>query len=160
MSEKIDMESGEVVAVGCDHAGLALKRAIVAHLSSKGVQVSDFGTDTDTCCDYPLYAQQVAAALVSGQAHKGIVICVSGVGASIAANKVPGIRCALCHNRYTVLMSRSKDNANVLALGGGSTGVEVAKELVDMFLGTAFESGQVNYDRRIAAIAAIEAKYS
>lgn len=154
------MERDEIVAVGSDDAGLALKREIVAHLSSKGVRVRDFGTDTDRSCDYPLYAEQVAAALVSGQAHKGIVICESGIGASIAANKVPGIRCALCHNCYTVRMSRSKDNANVLALGGGSTGVEVAKELVDVFLNTAFESGQENYDRRIAGIAEIEAKYS
>ena len=145
-----------VVAVGCDFAGLALKQEIVSHLTGQGVQVIDFGTDTD----YPLCAEQVATAVVSGTALRGIVVCESGIGGSIAANKVPGIRCALCHNHYTVLMSRSKDNANVLALGGGSTGTEVAKGIVDTFLATSFESEQVNYARRVTAIAEIEAKHA
>lgn len=153
------MEAVRTVAIACDHAGLALKRLVITHLTSKHIQLQDFGTDTEESCDYPIYAERVAEAVVSGQVQRGILVCGSGVGISIAANKVPGIRCALCHDHYTAMMCRAHNDANVLALGGRTTGSEVALEIVDTFLATAFESAHPNHSRRIGKIAAIEAKY-
>lgn len=153
------MEAVRSVAIACDHAGLGLKRLVTAHLSSKQVAVTDFGTDSEQSCDYPGFAEKVAEAVVSGQVQRGILVCGSGIGISIAANKVPGIRCALCHDHYTALMCRAHNDANVLALGGRTTGSEVALEIVDTFLATAFESAHPNHSRRIAQIAEMEAKY-
>lgn len=153
------MEAVRTVAIACDHAGLSLKRLVAAHLTSKQIAVTDFGTDSEQSCDYPGYAEKVAEAVVSGQVQKGILVCGSGIGISIAANKVPGIRCALCHDHYTAMMCRAHNDANILALGGRTTGSEVALEIVDTFLTTAFESAHPNHSRRIAQIAAIETKY-
>jgi ribose 5-phosphate isomerase B len=132
---------------------------VAAHLTNKQIAVTDFGTDSEQSCDYPGYAEKVAEAVISGQVQKGILVCGSGIGISIAANKVPGIRCALCHDHYTAMMCRAHNDANILALGGRTTGTEVALEIVDTFLTTAFESAHPNHSRRIAQIAAIEAKY-
>ncbi len=146
------------IAVACDHGGLNLKREIKKHLAEKGYEVEDYGTDTTDSCDYPDYALPAAEAVASGKCERGIVVCSTGIGVSIVANKVPGIRCAHCHDTYCAEFTRLHNNANMLALGEKVVGVGYALKIVDIFLGTEFEGGR--HARRVDKITAIEKKYS
>lgn len=144
--------SGAVV-VGSDHGGFDLKVQLVEHLKSKGISVEDVGCHSATRCDYPDIAAVAGKAVADRNFGKGILVCGSGIGISIAANKVPGVRCALLHDHYGAVMSRRHNNANMMALGGRVTGVEVAKEIVDAFLTTEFDGGR--HEARVDKINAI-----
>lgn len=146
------------IAMCCDHGGLALKNAVKKYLSENGHEVCDFGTDNECSCDYPDFALGAAEAVAGGACERGIFICTSGIGVSIVANKVPGIRCALCSEPYSARMTREHNNANALAMGGGYVGVNLALEIVRVFLETPFSEGE-NHKRRIAKIAEVEKKY-
>ena len=131
-----------VIAIACDHRGLDLKGTIITKLQSKGMEVLDLGTYSEESADYPVYGKMCGEAVVSGKAEKGIVICGSGIGISIAANKVKGVRCALCTDARMAEMSRKHNDANMLALGGQFTDHNVAAEIVDIWLDTEFEGGR------------------
>ncbi len=146
------------IALACDHGGLALKREVVKYLEQNGYEAVDFGTDTFDSCDYPDFALRAAEAVAHGECERGIFVCTTGIGISIVANKVPGIRCALCTDPYLAKMTREHNDANVLAMGGGFIGVNLALETVKTFLTTAF-SGEAKHQRRIDKITAIEKKY-
>ena len=146
------------IALGCDHGGLALKNAVKEWLKANGYEAVDFGTDSFSSCDYPEFAQNAAEAVAKGECEKGILVCTTGIGISIAANKVRGIRCALCSEPLSAKMTRLHNDANMLALGGGMIGVNLGLEIVKTFLETPF-SGEEKHARRIAKIAAIEEKY-
>ena len=146
------------IAVACDHGGLELKRALVRYLEEKGHEVVDFGTNSPESCDYPDYALPAAEAVACGDCTCGIVVCGTGIGVSIAANKVPGIRCAHCHDTYSAKFTRLHNDANMLAFGQRVIGEGLMFEIVETFLHTPFEGGR--HQRRIDKIAAIEAKYS
>jgi len=145
------------ISVACDHGGLNLKREIVKHLKEKGYEVVDFGTDAFDSCDYPDYALPAAEAVASGECEKGIVVCSTGIGVSIVANKVPGVRCAHCHDGYCAEYTRRHNNANMLALGEKVIGAGYALQIVDIFLNTEFEGGR--HERRVNKISDIEKKY-
>lgn len=145
------------IAVACDHGGLGLKREIIAYLEQKGYEYEDFGTDTADSCDYPDFALPAAEAVASGECAKGIVVCSTGIGVSIVANKVPGVRCAHCHDSYCAEFTRRHNDANMLALGEKVVGVGYALKIVETFLTTQFEGGR--HQRRVDKIAAIEKKY-
>eukprot|EP00033_Pygsuia_biforma_P001862 GCRY01002082.1.p1 GENE.GCRY01002082.1~~GCRY01002082.1.p1 ORF type:complete len:172 (-),score=17.97 GCRY01002082.1:86-601(-) len=130
------------IVIGADHGAFELKMVLVEYLKEKGIQVLDVGTFDGSRVDYPDIAASVCAKIVSGEFEKGIVCCGTGIGISIAANKIDGIRCALCHDHYTAKMCREHNNANVLALGGRVTGDEVAKDIVDVYLSTEFLGGR------------------
>lgn len=147
------------IALCCDHGGLHLKNAVIGFLKENNYEVRDFGTTNENSCDYPDFALLAAEAVMRGECDRGIFICTTGIGISIAANKVPGIRCALCTEPLSARMTREHNDANVLALGGGYTGVNLAKEIVRVFLETPFSEG-TNHKRRIDKIAAIEKKYN
>ncbi|MBQ3310703.1 ribose 5-phosphate isomerase B [bacterium] len=132
----------EKIAIGSDHGGLNLKKSIKSYLESKGYEVQDFGTHTSESCDYPVYAKAVAKSVAKGDNDKGILVCGSGIGVSIAANKVKGIRAALCHESCSAKLSRMHNNANVLCLGERITGEVLAYDIVDAWLNTKFESGR------------------
>lgn len=140
-----------MIAVGCDHGGFALKQKILAHLQARGLAYQDFGCGSTASVDYPVYGKAVARAVASGQCEKGIVICSTGIGISIAANKVPGIRCALCGDCFSARATRQHNDANVLALGALVTGPGLALEIVDIFLDTPF-SGEERHSRRISQL--------
>ena len=140
-----------MIAIGSDHGGFELRRTVMEHLKERGVEFRDFGCSEPVSCDYPDIARAVAAAVVSGQCERGILICGTGIGISIAANKVPGIRAALCGDCYSAEMSRQHNNANILALGGRVTGPDLAKKIVDTYLDTPF-SGEARHQRRIDKI--------
>ena len=140
-----------MIAIGSDHGGYELKTKVIAHLQKQGIEVRDFGTDGLASCDYPDFGRAAAEAVASGECEKGIVICTTGIGISITANKVPGIRCALCHNTTTARMTREHNDANVLAIGAGMVGEIVALEMVDIFLNTEF-SNEERHQRRIEKI--------
>ena len=127
-----------IIAIASDHGGLDLKTAVIRHLEDKGYEVRDFGTRDKASCDYPDFAGPAAKAVASGEAEKGIVICTTGIGVSITANKISGIRCALCHDVTTARLTRLHNDANVLAIGAGVIGENVAMDVVDTFLSTAF----------------------
>ncbi len=146
------------IAVACDHGGLALKNAIVRYLNENNFEVEDFGTTTDCSCDYPDFALKGAEAVARGECDRGIFICTTGIGISIAANKVPGVRCALCTDATCARLTREHNDANVLALGGGIVGVNLALDIVKTFLTTEF-SRLEKHQRRIDKIALIEKKY-
>ncbi|MGN0822989.1 MAG: ribose 5-phosphate isomerase B [Candidatus Gallimonas sp.] len=146
------------IALACDHGGLTLKNEIAKYLSAGGYEVADFGTTTYDSCDYPDYALKAAEAVAEGKCDRGVFVCTTGIGISIAANKVPGIRCALCTDPYCARMTREHNNANVLALGGGVVGVNLALDIVRVFLDTPF-SEEEKHRRRIEKINAIERKY-
>lgn len=146
-----------IIAIASDHGGLDLKTAVIRHLKDKGYEVRDFGTRDKASCDYPDFAGPAARAVASGEAEKGIVICTTGIGVSITANKISGIRCALCHDVTTARLTRLHNDANVLAIGAGVIGENVAMDVVDTFLSTAF-SGEERHARRIAKIAEYEEK--
>ena len=145
------------IAVACDHGGLQLKRALVRYLTSKGHEVIDFGTDTEESCDYPDYALPAAEAVAAGRCERGILVCGTGIGVSLVANKVPGIRCAHCHDTYSAKYTRLHNDANMLAFGQRVIGEGLMEEIVDVFLSTDFEGGR--HQRRFVKLAAIEAKY-
>ena len=145
------------IAVACDHGGLQLKRALVRYLTSKGHEVIDFGTDTEESCDYPDYALPAAEAVAAGRCERGILVCGTGIGVSLVANKVPGIRCAHFHYTYSAKYARLHNDANMLAFGQRVIGEGLMEEIVDVFLSTDFEGGR--HQRRLDKLAAIEAKY-
>lgn len=140
-----------IVALGCDHGGYALMQEVKEHLKGKGFELRDFGTDSPVPTDYPFYAKKVAKAVAGGKADKGILICGTGIGISIAANKVPGIRCALCHDVFSAEATRLHNDANVLAMGGRVVGPGLAMMIVDKFLATEF-SGEERHVNRILQI--------
>lgn len=140
----------KAVALGSDHAGLDLKNEIAEFLKAKGVEVKDFGTFSKDSCDYPDYARLVAEAVSSGEFPRGILVCGSGVGVSIVANKVRKIRAALIHDVETAILSRQHNNANVLCLAGRTTGVSEAMAIVETWLLAEFEGGR--HERRVAKI--------
>jgi len=131
-----------MIAIGSDHAGFELKQAVMDHLRRQNIELVDLGAFTPDRVDYPDYGVQVARAVVSGRCRYGIVICGTGIGISIAANKVKGIRAALCCSTYMAEMARKHNDANVLAMGGRTTAPELACHIVDTFLATAFEGGR------------------
>ncbi|MCR5321159.1 MAG: ribose 5-phosphate isomerase B [Lachnospiraceae bacterium] len=140
-----------MIAIASDHGGVDLKEAVKNHLEKEGYEVKDFGTNSKDSCDYPDFARPAAEAVADGTCEKGIVICTTGIGVSITANKVSGIRCALCSDSLTAKMTRLHNDANVLAMGAGITGELLALEIVDTFLKTEF-SGEERHARRIRKI--------
>ena len=143
-----------MIAIACDHSALELKEEVEALLESRGLEYKDFGTYTTESCHYPVYGARAARAVASGECDRGIVICGTGIGVSLAANKIPGIRCALCGDPYSAKMTRAHNNANMLALGARVIGVELAKMIVEAFLDTPFEGGR--HQTRIDMITALE----
>jgi len=143
------------IGIGCDHAGFPLKQDIADLAASLGHTVEDFGTFSTAPADYPVYARKVAESVVSGRCERGIVICGSGVGASVAASKVPGVRSAMCHDTFSARQGVEDDDMNVLCLGARVVGPQLAAECVRAFLGAKF-SGAERHVRRVAEIQAIE----
>ncbi|MBR1445204.1 MAG: ribose 5-phosphate isomerase B [Firmicutes bacterium] len=135
------------IAIGCDHAGLELKEKVVKHLHERNYEVIDMGTNTPDSVDYPVYGKKVAHAVTQGSADFGIVICGTGIGISIAANKVKGIRAALCHDVFSAKATREHNNANILAMGARVIGIGPALEIVDAFLTTPFSEGERHIKR-------------
>lgn len=140
-----------MIAIASDHGGYPLKEHIKAYLAAKGITCQDFGTDSTESCDYPAFGKAAAQAVASGQCQWGIVICTTGIGISIAANKVPSIRCALCGDCFSAKATRLHNNANVLALGALVTGPGLALEIVDIFLDTPF-SEEERHSRRVSQL--------
>ena len=143
-----------MLAIGSDHGGFALKQELMKHLTERGIEYHDYGTYSDESCDYPEYGEATARAVASGECDRGIVICGTGIGISLAANKVHGIRCALCGDCYSAEMTRRHNDANMLALGARVLGEGLALKIVDTFLDTPFEGGR--HARRIEKLMAIE----
>ena len=141
-------------AIGNDHSAVALKEIIKAHLESKGIEVKDFGTESTTASNYAAKAEEVANAVASGECERGILICGTGIGMSIVANKVKGIRCALCDNLFSAEMTRRHNNSNMLSMGARVISNQLALKIVDMFLDTPFEGGR--HQRRVEKLMAIE----
>ncbi len=146
------------VAIAADHAGFPLKQDLVANLQALGHEVIDLGTNSTASVDYPDYAAALAAAVTGGSAERGVLICGSGVGASVAANKVPGIRAGLCHDTYSAHQGVEHDDMNILVLGGRVIGPALARELVVNYLGAHF-SGEERHLRRLEKIRAMEAQH-
>lgn len=143
------------ISIGCDHGALALKEKVMTHLRQQGHEVQDFGTYTPDSCDYPDYAAAAARAVASGECDKGIVLCTTGIGVSIAANKIHGIRCALLSDPLSARMTRLHNDTNMMAIGAGIVGENLALEIVDTWLGTEF-SGEARHQRRIDKVMALE----
>lgn len=143
-----------MIALGSDHAGLPLKKEIIALLEEMHLPYHDYGTYTGDSCDYAVFAQRAAKAVVSGECERGILCCGTGIGISIAANKVKGIRCAHCTDSLSAEMTRRHNDANVLALGAGITGPNLAKRIVEVFLNTEFEGGR--HARRVGQLDSIQ----
>ena len=142
------------IAIGSDHAGLALKEALKAYLDSRMIPYEDFGTHTAESCDYPRIAEIVCKAILSAEFDRGILICGTGIGISMAANKIKGIRCALISDLFTAQMAKAHNNANFIAFGGRVHYNMPVTEMIDKFIGTEYEGGR--HDRRIAKLAALE----
>ncbi|WP_414165146.1 bifunctional allose-6-phosphate isomerase/ribose-5-phosphate isomerase RpiB [Superficieibacter sp. BNK-5] len=142
------------LALGCDHVGFILKQDLLAHLHSKGIEVIDKGTWSEERTDYPRYASAVAEAIIQGEVDGGLLICGTGVGISITANKFPGIRAVVCSEPYSAQLSRQHNNTNVLAFGSRVVGLELAKMIVDAWLAAEFEGGR--HQARVQAISEIE----
>ena len=140
-----------MIAIGSDHGGYDLKQRVVKYLEEKGFEVKDVGCYSKASCDYPVFGHAVAQAVAEGECQKGIVICTTGIGISISANKVAGVRCALCSDTLSAKMTRLHNNANVLAMGAALVGDMLAFEIVDTFLNTAF-SGEERHQRRVDLI--------
>ena len=138
------------IAIGCDHGALTLKNKMVSHLEAQGHEVMDVGCHSTESVDYPLFGEAAARAVASGECEKGIVICTTGIGISIAANKVKGVRCALCSDVMSAEMTRRHNDANMLAMGAGMIGPNVAERIVETFLNTEFEGGR--HERRVNLI--------
>lgn len=145
-----------MIAVASDHGGLRLKRAVIEHLKSKNIEFKDFGTYSDESCDYPDFAEKAAHSVLSGECELGILVCGTGIGMSIAANKIKGIRCALCSDCFSAEMAREHNDANMMALGERVLGESLAKKIVDTFLGSVFEGGK--HARRVAKIMQLQDK--
>ncbi len=143
------------IAIGCDHGALALKDALIPHLASKGYEVKDFGTYTLDSCDYPDFAGAAAKAVAAGECDKGIVLCTTGIGVSITANKIKGIRCALLSDVMSARMTREHNDTNMMAIGAAVVGQMLAFEIVDTWLGTEFSGGE-RHQRRIDKMMALE----
>ena len=144
------------ISMGCDHGGYRLKEHIKAYLTAQGHEILDCGCNSLDSCDYPEFGAAAARVVADGRCERGIVICTTGIGISITANKVKGIRCALCSEPLSAEMTRKHNNANVLAMGAGMTGPNMAERIVDTFLSTEFEGGR--HQRRVDGIAAVEAE--
>ena len=144
------------IAVACDHGALALKEAVKAHLAARGDEAVDFGTNSPESCDYPDYAGPAARAVADGTCDRGIVMCTTGIGVSIVANKVKGIRCALVSDLMSARLTREHNDTNMLAMGAGVLGEKLALEIVDTWLDTPFSEGP-RHKNRIAKISAMEA---
>lgn len=140
-----------MIAIGSDHGGFDLKQVIIGYLEEKGIPYRDYGCADKNSCDYPVFGRAAAEAVASGECDRGIVVCTTGIGISIVANKVPGIRCALCQDSYSAKMTRLHNDANMLALGGGIVGPNLALEIVETFLDTPF-SDEEKHKRRIGLI--------
>lgn len=140
-----------MIAVGSDHAGYALKEQLVSHLKDRGFEVRDYGTDSEASCDYPDYARPVAHAVADGEAEMGLLVCGTGIGMSLAANKVRGIRAAVLSDEFSAEATRSHNNANILCLGARVVDTEKAVKLLDIFLDTPF-SDEEKHKRRIAKL--------
>ena len=140
-----------MIAIGSDHGGYDLRQLIMKHLKERGLEYKDFGCPDKTSCDYPVYGRAVAKAVASGECEKGIVICTTGIGISITANKIPGIRCALCSDVLSAELTRQHNDANMLALGAGIIGPNLAVKITDTFLDTVF-SDEERHSRRISLI--------
>lgn len=143
-----------MIAIGSDHGGYSLKVQIMKHLDERGLEYRDFGTYSDESCDYPDYGEAVGRAVASGEYERGIVVCGTGIGISISANKVHGVRAALCGDCFSAEMSRRHNDANILAMGERVTGVGLALKITDTFLDTGFDGGR--HARRVGKIMAIE----
>lgn len=142
-----------MIAIGCDHGGYRLKLRVLQHLKERGIEYLDCGCDSAESCDYPVYGRAAARAVAEGKCDRGIVICTTGIGISITANKIPGIRCALCGDVVSARLTRQHNDANMLALGAGIVGENLALEIVDTFLDTAFSGGE-RHRRRVEMIEA------
>ena len=142
------------IALGCDHGGYGLKCEIVKLLEAKGYEYQDFGCYSTESCDYPEFGEAAARAVASGECDKGIVICTTGIGISIAANKIKGIRCAHCADCLQAELTRAHNNANMMAIGAGFTGKNMAERMVEVFLTTEFEGGR--HQRRVDKMMALE----
>ncbi len=140
-----------MIAIASDHGGFDRKESVKKHLEERGIEYKDFGTYDTKSCDYPDFGRAAAGAVAKGECEKGIVICTTGIGISIVANKVKGIRCALCSETTTARLTREHNDANVLAMGGGMVGELLANEIVDVFLDTEF-SNLEKHSRRISKI--------
>lgn len=136
-----------MIAIGSDHGGFDLKQTVVKYLEERGIPYQDMGCDSKASCDYPIFGRAVAEAVAEGKCDKGIVICTTGIGISISANKVAGIRCALCSDTFSAKMTRLHNDANVLALGGGIVGDNLALDIVETFLNTEFSGGERHCNR-------------
>lgn len=143
-----------MIALGCDHGALALKNAIKEHLERRGLEVKDVGTYTEDSCDYPDFGAAAARAVASGECERGIVCCTTGIGISIAANKVKGVRCALLSDLMSARLTRQHNDANMMALGAGVVGEKLALEIVDTWLETSFEGGR--HQRRVDKLMELE----
>ena len=143
-----------MISIGSDHGGYRLKEHIKAYLTAKGIEVLDCGCDSLDSCDYPVYGKAAAEAVANGTCEKGIVICTTGIGISISANKVKGIRCAWCADSFSAEMTRRHNDANMLAMGAGIVGTNLAERMVDVFLSTEFEGGR--HERRVNLMMEIE----
>jgi ribose 5-phosphate isomerase B len=140
-----------MIAIGSDHGGFQLKQAIMKHLAERGLDYNDVGCYDEQSCDYPIFARLVAKEIMDGNCGSGILICSTGIGISIAANKVPGIRAALCHDCFSAEATRQHNDANILCMGGAIIDVDLAVKIVDVFLDTPF-SGDTRHVRRIHMI--------
>lgn len=145
-----------MIAIGSDHGGYLLKEEIKKHLEEKGYEFKDFGTDSTASCDYPVYAEKVCRAIQSGECEKGILVCGTGIGMSMCANKCKGIRAAVCGNHFSAEFTRRHNNANVLCLGARVIGSGVAMQLVDIFLTTEYEGGR--HEKRVEMMMELESK--
>ena len=137
-----------MLAIACDHGGYELKQEIIAYLKEKNLEFKDYGCDSKESCDYPVYAKKVANAIVNGECEKGILICGTGIGISITANKIKGIRAALCHDTFSAQATREHNDANIVAMGARVVGAGLAIKIVDTFLNTEFSNDE-RHIRRI-----------
>lgn len=142
------------IAIGNDHSAVEMKQQVQKYLEEKGYEVINFGTDSEESCDYPLYGEKVGRAVVNGEADLGVVICGTGVGISLAANKVKGVRAVVCSEPYSAKLSKQHNNTNVLAFGARVVGIELAKMILDSWLEAEFEGGR--HERRVNMIMDIE----
>lgn len=140
-----------MIALGSDHGGFGLKTEIIKHLEERGLEYKDYGCYNTDSCDYPIFGKAAAKAVANGECEKGIVVCTTGIGISIAANKVSGVRCALCTSTELAKMTRLHNNANMLALGASAVSTELAMQIVDTFLDTEF-SNEERHVRRVELI--------
>ena len=140
-----------MIALASDHGGFDMKQIVIEYLEENGIEYKDFGCYDKTSCDYPVFARPAAEAVASGECEKGIVVCTTGIGISIVANKVKGVRAALCNDPYAAKMTRLHNDANILALGGGMIGKNMAIDILETFLNTEFSEGE-NHIRRISMI--------